>query len=87
MSLQDDTCEQMLRFFNCAFDQSACNKRGMSVSDKKALKILEGSLQVSDGHYQMAIPWKAENPCLPNHRVMTEKRLEYLSKGLSADVK
>ena len=78
--------EQLLKYFNREFDQLTCdNKRGLSVHDKQAMKILEESLQFINGHYQMAIPWKSSQPCLPNNRVMAEQRLGCLKRRLSRD--
>lgn len=35
-----------------------------------------------DGHYQLPIPFKVENPNLPDNRVMTAKRLKSLEHRL-----
>ena len=78
--------EQLLKYFNREFNQLTCdNKRGLSVHDKQAMKILEESLQFINGHYQMAIPWKSSQPYLPNNRVMAEQRLGCLKRPLSRD--
>ena len=78
--------QQLLQYFNREFDQvTSDNKRGLSVQDKQALKILEDSLQFVNGHYQMAIPWKSSQTCLPNNRVMAEQRLGYLKRRLTRD--
>ena len=78
--------EQLLKYFNREFNQLTCdNKRGLSVHDKQAMKILEESLQFINGHYQMAIPWKSSQPYLPNNREMAEQRLGCLKRRLSRD--
>ena len=63
----------------------ACDSPSMSLNDKKALRIWEQSLHVVDGHYQLAIPFKADNPGLPDDRCMAEKRLASLRKRLVKD--
>ena len=78
--------EQLLKYFNHEFNQLTCdNKRGLSVHDKQAMKIIEESLQFINGHYQIAIPWESSQPCLPNNRVMAEQRLGCLKRRLSRD--
>ena len=55
----------------------------MSVEDKRAMSVFEESVQIVDGHYQVAIPWKNPSPCLPNNRVMAEHRLQHLKRRLA----
>ena len=76
----------MLKYFNHEFDQLTCDdKRGLSVQDKQAIKILDDSLQFIIGHYQVAIPWKSSQPFLPNNRVMAEHRFKCLKRRLLHD--
>ena len=39
-----------------------------------------------NGHYQLAIPWRDIQPCLPNNRSVAEHRLKHLKRKLSRDV-
>ena len=55
--------------------------RGLSVEDKRALKLMEESIQKDDGHYTVAIPLRDDH-ALPNNRVYAEKRLAQLAKKL-----
>ena len=54
----------------------------MSVEDKSALKIFEESAMLVKGHYQVAIPWRQDQPCMPNNRRIAEQRLKYLKRRL-----
>jgi len=45
----------------------------LNPDEQCALKRVEKSLKYVDGRYQVAIPWKKEDPKLPNNN--TEKRL------------
>jgi len=49
----------------------------MSLSDRRALSVMKGSIRSVDGHYEMAIPFKHRPVSLP---VEAEKRLQYLHK-------
>ena len=85
-SVDDDLQKQLMQYFNQEFSEPLNSERkSMSVNDKKAMKIMEDSLSFVHGHYQMAIPWKDEKPCLPNNRSMAEGRLGHLKKKLSRD--
>ena len=50
----------------------------MSVEDIRALAVLESSVRLVDGHYQLA--WRESVPKLPGNRVLAERRLQLLKK-------
>ena len=69
--------------YNAEFSESsASSKEVMSIEDRRALAIMERTVQMVDGHYQLSLPWKYDNPCLPNNRPMAEKRLNLLKRRL-----
>ena len=54
----------------------------MTTDEKASLEILEESIRYVDSRYQVAIPWRDDEPALPNNYEMalcrllnTEKRL------------
>ena len=61
-------------------------KVSMSVEDKSALAVIEGTVKLVDGHYQLALPWREPAPKLPNNRVMAERRLQLLKKRFLRDL-
>ena len=76
-------CSQFKSYFNQDFSESiADDKKNLSVQDKHALKTFEESVQLVNGHYQIAIPWKEGQPCMPKNRQVAEKCLEYLQRRL-----
>ena len=76
-------CSQLKSYFNQDFRVSiADDTKKLSVQDKHALKTFEESVQLVNGHYQIAIPWKEGQPCMPNNRQVAEKRLGYLQRRL-----
>lgn len=62
-------------------------KISMSVEDKRALAVMESTVKLVDGHYQLALPWREPVPKLPNNRIMAERRLELLKKRFLRDSK
>ena len=57
----------------------------MSVEDQLAEKTIESMISKMDGHYQIGLLWKEENPRLPCNRVVAEARLNHLKKRLLQD--
>ena len=57
----------------------------MSIEDRRALAIMESTVQMTDGHYQLSLPWTYENPSLPNNRNMAVKRPDLLKRRLQKD--
>jgi len=60
-------------------------KISMSIEDKRALAVMESTVKLVDGHYQLALPWREPAPKLPNNRIMAELRLELLKKRFLRD--
>ena len=82
----DDLSEQLRQYFNRDFNESiADEQKMMSLEDRRALSVFQGSAQIVDGHYQIAIPWRNPEVCLPNNRPMAEHRLRQLRKRLIKD--
>ncbi len=57
----------------------------MSVEDHKALKIIERTISKVDGHYQMGLLWKLEDPSLPFNRAAAEASLQHLKRRFTRD--
>jgi hypothetical protein len=57
-----------------------------SVEDKKALQIMEKTLKIVGGHFQVALPWRNNPPYLPNNKMVAERRGLLLKKRLLHDV-
>ena len=60
-------------------------KRVMSNEDKKAEKMMVGSTRVVNGHYEIGMLWKVDNPQIPNNRDVALKRYQYLKTRLKRD--
>ena len=66
-------------------DSSFDTKVEMSVEDSHALDIMDRSVQLRDGHYHVALPWRNFPPWLSNNRSLAEHRLNQLKKRLLND--
>ena len=42
--------------------------QGTSKEDRYALSLLDNSVTLKDGHYELALPWKPGTPSLPNNK-------------------
>ena len=85
---EDDDClmHQLERFW--AVENSGAipkSEVSMSVEDKEALAIMEQSVKLEDGHYQIALPWRKYPPFLPYNRFMAQRRLQALKNRLLLD--
>ena len=67
--------------YGLAGDSNMC----MSLEDKKALAIMERTVKLDQGHYQVALPWRQYPPFLPYNRPMAERRLQVRKRRLLQD--
>ena len=54
----------------------------MSLEDIKVPSVYEELALVVNNHYQIAIPWRSQKPCLQNNRAVAENRLKHLRRRL-----
>ena len=81
----DPLLDQLKKFWNVNEETSNKSGLGMSIEDKEALKKMESSVKQVNGHYQLSLPWKYENPYLPNDKYLAEARLKMLKRRLHKD--
>jgi len=78
--------QQLERLWKTDFESSEVETRVCaSLEDKRALEIMEGTLKMVDGHFQVALPWRHDPPFLPNNRIVAERRGLLLKKRLLKD--
>ncbi|XP_077965512.1 uncharacterized protein LOC144411797 [Styela clava] len=83
---RDVLCEQLQRMFNCDFSESDFTEEfAPSIEDTRALSIMKDSICKVDGHYQMRLPWKCEEPQFPQSYKFAKKRLDYLKRKFQRD--
>ena len=86
-STADPLLQQVKRFWevDSGLASSTNSKKSMSIEDKRALSIMEESIELVDGHYYVALPWRQKNTFLPNNRPMAMRRLYSLKRKLQGD--
>ena len=67
--------------FGCQYN----HKSPISVQDQKALKYLEESTKLIDGHFTVPMLWKDDTACLPNNYHIALRRLDLLFKKFRKD--
>ncbi|XP_028394892.1 uncharacterized protein LOC114519037 [Dendronephthya gigantea] len=83
----DSTLEQRFEEF-CNMEFNDVNRElesTMSQNDKRALNIMEGSVKLVNGHYEIGMPWKNFPPYLPNNMPQAQRRLGSLKRRLQQD--
>ena len=55
------------------------------MADQRALKLIETSICLRDGPYQMGLLHKDDNPVLPYNRALPEVRLQNLKRSFHGD--
>ena len=78
--------QQLERLWKTDFESSEVETRVCaSLEDKRALEIMERTLKMVDGHFQVSLPWRHDPPFLPNNRIVAERRGFLLKKRLLKD--
>ena len=78
--------EQFQSYCDMEFNDSAYSEaKSMSANDKHAMRLMSDSIKLKNGHYQLALPWRNDPPCLENNRSVVEHRLKLLKRRLSGD--
>lgn len=70
-----------LDFSECS---SSCNI-SMSREDQKFMSLLQDGIHMTDGHYEIPLPFKDSVPILPDNRSLTLHRLGQLGKRFTRD--
>ena len=73
--------EQFKNFCNREFSECiAESELGPSQDDQRAIAIMKKSVKLKDNHYEISLPRRDNQPCLPNSRPMALHRLGLLKK-------
>ncbi|KAK4326945.1 hypothetical protein Pmani_002549 [Petrolisthes manimaculis] len=82
IKVDDINLDQMLvNMYNQEFQDLHSSKRGLSEEDRLWLKKTEETCVITDsGHYELALPFREDEPILPNNKASALKRLESLKR-------
>ena len=61
------------------------SKTQLSKEDACAINIMEQSVKLKSGHYEVALPWRNTQPNLPNNQPLAKHRLKLLRRRLLKD--
>ena len=81
----DQISAQIKNMYEADFCESTPYSQAMSVEDRRALSIMEDSVKLVNGHYQLPLPWRHKHGCLANNQRHAEERLPPLKKRLQHD--
>ena len=71
--------EQFQSYCDMEFNDSAYSEaRLMLANNKHAMRLMSDSIKLGNGHYQLALPWRNDPPCLENNRLVVEHHLKLL---------
>ena len=77
---------KVLKMFELDFSERHVEGHSLSYEDRKFMGIMKGEIhQLSDGHYEMPLPFRNENIELPNNRVLAVSRIKHLKGKLLKD--
>ena len=80
--------QKLEKFWKLDFgEELMCDVKGTSVEDRRAVSVMEETINKVDGHYEMAIPFRQKPVNLPDNRSLAEVRLSSLGKRLSRDAR
>jgi len=80
-------------FCDCKHDElnssleEVCGSKCISVEDYRVFTLLKSSVQLTDGHYELPLPWRDDGLMMPNNKGMALKRLMPLKRRFKRDPK
>ena len=77
--------KQFVEMYQHDFSEVTNEDTPVSIEDRRALSIMDQSINHRNGHYEIALPWKNNQVKLPPNRALAERRLECLKKRLLND--
>ena len=73
--------ELLVKQYNQDFSERASNEtEEMSREEARFLDILKHSAKMKDGHYCLNLPFKQDDPIMPNNRCIAEQRIQSLKR-------
>ncbi len=80
--------EMLISQYNHDFNEkTSVEQLEMSREDIKFMKTVQTTAELKGGHYCIDLPFREEDPALPNNRCVAEQRLQGLKRKFERDVK
>ena len=81
-SRDDALSEQVERFWQLESSGLCDEEKGLSAEDISVIKKWNNTATYEEGHHQLPIPFRRENPALPDNLMMAKRRLASLGRKL-----
>lgn len=73
----------MKNFYDSGFGESSADEKPeMSQEEIRFLNVLDSTIALRSGHYEMALPLRDREAPVPNNRVQAERRAHWLRRKL-----
>ncbi len=70
----------LIQQYNHDFPEKHAEEKEMSLEDCRFMQVMDSSAEMVDGHYQLPLPFKRDNPMMPNNRHLAEQRILSLKR-------
>ena len=81
IKLAEEIKQQLVNLYNQEFTERVIEDIPQrSRDDQQFMDIVEESIQLKDGHYEMPLPLRNRNETFPNNKVMAESRMAHLQR-------
>ena len=78
--------KQLEHLYNAEFGDTLVDvEQSLSFEDRRAKQIMDESVVLVNGHYQLKLPFRQSPPCLPDSLPEAKKRLYWLEKKMERD--
>ena len=84
-SVKEIMSSEVLGVLEQEFSDSASFGVAMSQQDKRFLSVLSQNICFKNGHYEMPLPFKGDDPHLPDNKAMVLDRLKSLKRRLARE--
>ncbi len=76
---------QIGKILESDFKDIDCDEHKVSLEDKQFLNIMESNIHMTNGHYEMPLPFKSNAPRLTNNKEAAARRLQSLKSRFKGD--
>lgn len=81
----EDLNEKLELMYDEHFKDTYSEEEGTSIEDRRAKAIMDESTTLVDGHYQIKLPFRQDQPHFPDSKPTAERRLTWLKKRMEKD--
>ena len=84
--MKDLEIEQALKnVWNADTSEEDSEKMSLSMEDRRFLDIMKNNIRMVDGHYELPLPFRVDNPPMPCNRRHAEQRINCIKRKMLKD--